>query len=209
MEPKKKYFVAIAGNIGVGKTTMTHIISEKLGWKAYFEPVIDNPYLDDFYQDMKRWSFHLQVFFLSKRFEAQKAMAESPCSCVQDRTIYEDAEIFAKTLYRQGFMSQRDYENYRDLFNIMTFYLIPPDLIVYLKANLGVLYERIKRRGRESEKNISLSYLDALNRAYDEWIDQAHRLTRVKVIDTVGFDPKEDEAQVDKIIAEIRSVFSL
>jgi deoxyadenosine/deoxycytidine kinase len=128
--PGKPFFMAIAGNIGVGKTTLTQRIAEKFQWQAYFERVINNPYLEDFYADMKRWSFHLQVYFLSRRFMDQKAIIEADQDCVQDRTIYEDAEIFARILHEQHYMSDRDYENYRDLFDTMTSYLRKPDLII-------------------------------------------------------------------------------
>jgi deoxyadenosine/deoxycytidine kinase len=170
---KNKIFVAVAGNIGAGKTTLTRMLSEKLGWKAYFERVIDNPYLSDFYKNMNRWSFHLQVFFLSNRFRSQKEISDWPDSCIQDRSIYEDAEIFAYTLHKQGFMSDRDYANYRDLFSIMVNYLRKPDLIVYLKAPLNCLITHIKKRGRSYEQTIDVDYLAQLNEAYDAWIERA------------------------------------
>jgi len=137
LSKKRKLYVAIAGNIGVGKTTLTRMLSERLGWKAYYEKVIDNPYLSDFYQDMNRWSFHLQVFFLSNRFSSQKEITDWPDSCIQDRSIYEDVEIFAYTLHQQGNMSERDYQNYQDLFAIMVEHLRKPDLILYLKADIN------------------------------------------------------------------------
>ncbi len=157
MRPGK--FVAIAGNIGVGKTHLTTLLANHLGWRAYYEPVIDNPYLDDFYCDMDRWSFHLQVFFLSKRFEIHREMVSSDEPCIQDRTIYEDKEIFAHTLHRQGFMSDSDYENYTDLFDAMTSFLRTPDLVVYLRAGVETLQERIRCRGRDCEREISSEYL--------------------------------------------------
>src|SRR5687767_9456038 len=144
------YFLAIAGNIGVGKTQLTDRLAKELGWKAYYEPVIQNPYLDPFYQDMPRWSFHLQIYFLAERFKAQAQMGASDASFIQDRTIYEDAEIFARTLYEQGSMTQVDYENYTALFHVMTGYLRRPDLVLYLSASPDTLLERIAARGRES-----------------------------------------------------------
>nr|MBC8491193.1 deoxynucleoside kinase [Candidatus Neomarinimicrobiota bacterium] len=142
---EKTYFIGIAGNIGVGKTTMTDIIADRFGWRAYYESVIDNPYLEDFYEDMKRWSFNLQVYFLSHRFRTHKVMTENGISSVQDRTIYEDVEIFARNLYEMGNMSKRDWENYCALFDIMTSYLKKPDLIIYLRASVDTLLTRIKK----------------------------------------------------------------
>ena len=197
------YFIAIAGNIGVGKTTMTKLISEKLGWQAFYEPVIENPYLDDFYKDMNRWSFHLQVYFLSKRFEIQKMVFEKNISCIQDRTIYEDVEIFARTLHKQGFMNDRDFDNYQELFKNMTYYLCIPNLIVYLRASLDELLLRIKQRGRESEKNISPEYLGELNRAYEAWISRAKKMTQVLTIDANHYTQLEIEAQAEQIIHKI------
>ncbi|MCK4357711.1 MAG: deoxynucleoside kinase [Candidatus Cloacimonetes bacterium] len=197
------YFIAIAGNIGVGKTTMTKLISEKLGWQAFYEPVIENPYLDDFYKDMSRWSFHLQVYFLSKRFEIQKMIFENNISCVQDSTIYEDAEIFARTLHKQGFMNERDFNNYQELFKNMTYYLRVPNLIVYLRASLDELLLRIKQRGRESEKTIPPEYLGELNHAYEKWIPRAKKITQVLVIDTNYYTQPEIEAQAEIIIHKI------
>lgn len=173
MAEKRKLYVAIAGNIGVGKTTLTRMLSEKLGWKAYYERVIDNPYLADFYGDMKRWSFHLQVFFLSNRFITQKEITEWPASCIQDRSIYEDAEIFAYTLHKQGNMTDTDYRNYRDLFAIMTSYLRKPDLIIYLRSTVDDLISHIKKRGRDYEQTMDVNYLAELNTAYENWIDRA------------------------------------
>ncbi len=173
MKKKRKLFVAIAGNIGAGKTTLTRMLSERLGWKAYFEKVIDNPYLADFYEDMERWSFHLQVYFLSNRFKSQKEISDWPDSCIQDRSIYEDVEIFAYTLHRQGKMSDRDYHNYQELFSIMVSYLRKPDIIIYLKSTVENLLEHIRRRGRDYEQTIDPDYLALLNQAYDDWIERA------------------------------------
>jgi len=175
LSKKRKLYVAIAGNIGVGKTTLTRMLSERLGWKAYYEKVIDNPYLSDFYQDMNRWSFHLQVFFLSNRFSSQKEITDWPDSCIQDRSIYEDVEIFAYTLHQQGNMSERDYQNYQDLFAIMVEHLRKPDLILYLKADINHLLEHIKKRGRDYEQTIDPVYLAQLNDAYDAWIERAKK----------------------------------
>lgn len=201
MRPGK--FVAIAGNIGVGKTHLTTLLANHLGWRAYYEPVIDNPYLDDFYADMDRWSFHLQVFFLSKRFEIHREMVSSDEPCIQDRTIYEDKEIFAHTLHAQGFMSDRDYENYTDLFDAMTSFLRTPDLVVYLRAGVDTLQERIKCRGRDCEREISSDYLNALNNAYEDWCARAARITEVLTIDTEGLDLVQDEAAVQRVLTKV------
>ena len=178
------FFLAIAGNIGVGKTELTDRLAAELGWKVYYEPVIQNPYLDPFYKDMTRWSFHLQIYFLAERFKAQVRIGKSGEAFIQDRTIYEDAEIFAKVLYEQGSMTRVDYENYLELFHCMTDFLRPPDLIVYLHASPDTLMDRIARRGRASEKAITRDYLARLAGAYDDWIARAARRGEVLVIDT-------------------------
>ena len=178
------YFLAIAGNIGVGKTELTTRLSAELGWMAYYEPVIQNPYLDDFYADMSRWSFHLQIYFLSERFKAQVQIGGSPLPFIQDRTIYEDAEIFARVLHDQGSMTEVDYRNYTSLFHVLVGFLRKPDLIVYLKASPDVLMERIARRGRASEQSISRDYIARLNDAYDDWMRRARAETEVLEIDT-------------------------
>jgi len=178
------YFLAVAGNIGVGKTELTHRLSEELGWVAYYEPVIQNPYLDSFYQNMPRWSFHLQIYFLSERFKAQAEIGKSALPFIQDRTIYEDAEIFARTLHDQGSMTGVDYENYVSLFRILVSYLRKPDLVLYLKASPKVLLERIERRGRPSERNITVDYIARLNHAYDDWVRRASAEMEVMEINT-------------------------
>jgi deoxyadenosine/deoxycytidine kinase len=178
------YFLAIAGNIGVGKTELTDRLSRELGWYAYYEPVIQNPYLDPFYQDMKRWAFHLQIYFLSERFKAQVTIGESGGAFIQDRTIYEDREIFARTLHEQGDMTRVDFDNYTALFDILARFLRKPDLILYLKASPETLMERIAQRGRESEKSITVDYLARLGRAYDDWMERARGQFDVQVVDT-------------------------
>nr|HID12924.1 deoxynucleoside kinase [Anaerolineae bacterium] len=165
-----KRFVAIAGNIGVGKSTLTALLSERLNWEPFFEAVNDNPYLADFYGDMQRWSFHSQIYFLSRRLRHHWQLLERANSVVQDRTVYEDAEIFACNLYRQGLMEERDYRSYRELYEVVTAVLPPPDLIVYLRASVPTLQERIRRRGRPYEQDISPAYLQQLNELYEEWI---------------------------------------
>ena len=196
-------FVALAGNIGVGKTHLTTLLANHLGWRAYYEPVIDNPYLTSFYQDMDRWSFHLQVFFLSKRFEIHRGMVGSDEPCIQDRTIYEDKEIFATTLHRQGNMSDRDFENYTALFDSMTSFLRKPDLVVYLRADVGTLMDRIRCRGRDCERDISPAYLEALNRAYEDWSERASQKTRVITIETDDLNLISDDSAIRHVLGTI------
>jgi deoxyadenosine/deoxycytidine kinase len=166
-----KRFVAVAGNVGVGKSTLTGMLAERLGWKSFFEAVDENPYLADFYADMRAWSFHSQIFFLSRRLRHHRQLLDDPNSVVQDRSVYEDAEIFARNLYVQGDMVERDYRSYRELYEVLTSFLPPPDLVVYLRASLPTLVERIARRGRAYERDISPSYLQRLNRLYEEWVE--------------------------------------
>ena len=191
----KKHYIGIAGNIGVGKTTFTKMICEKYNWDPHFEVVIDNPYLKDFYKDMKRWSFHLQIFFLSKRFQVQKKISSLTNTIVQDRTIYEDARIFARSIYEIGNMPKRDWDNYNELFNEMTSYLKKPDLIVYLKASTDTLIDHIMARGRDYEKNIDLEYLHLLNIHYDKWILNLEKTGEINTltVDMNGHDIIDDE----------------
>ena len=163
-------FIGLAGNIGVGKTTFTKLLSKSLDWTPYFESVTDNPYLNDFYGDMKRWGFNLQVYFLHKRFQMHQIMSRSSTGVIQDRTIYEDMEIFARNLYQLGKLSNRDWKNYSGLFSVMTSYLKKPDLIIYLRAETDTLISRIKNRGRDYENSIDPEYVHTLNMSYDRWI---------------------------------------
>jgi len=165
-----KKFIAVAGNIGVGKSTLTVLLSERLGWEAFYEAVDDNPYLADFYRDMRQWSFHSQIFFLSRRLRHHRQILDRPGTVVQDRSVYEDAEIFAENLYRQGNMAERDYRTYREMYEAMTLFLPPPGLVVYLRASVPTLLKRIRMRGRDFEQSVSAEYLEQLNRLYEEWI---------------------------------------
>ena len=183
----KKYFICIAGNIGSGKSSLTQKLSERYGWKAYFESVDDNPYLPDFYADMKRWAFHLQVYFLSKRFQTHKEIVESSSSVIQDRSIYEDVEIFARNLHEIGKMDDRDYNNYRSLFYTMTDYLRPPDLMIYLDCPIETLLHQIQRRGRSYEQSIPREYLEQLNRHYETWI-KSYDLGPLLIVDNIDLD---------------------
>jgi deoxyadenosine/deoxycytidine kinase len=195
-------FVAIAGNIGSGKSSLTSLLHEKFGWKPYFESVDDNPYLADFYADMTRWSFHLQVYFLSKRFMLHREISEGRHSVVQDRSIYEDAEIFALNLHRIGRMDDRDYENYRSLYAAMTSYLRPPNLLIYLRAGIPTLQRQIRLRGRDFEQNIEPSYLEQLNLLYEEWI-QRYSLGPVLTIDSDETDFVHDMQKQEEVLYRI------
>lgn len=165
-----KTYVVLAGNIGAGKSTLVRMMCERLGWEPYYEPVTENPYLEDFYRDMKRWAFHSQVFFLTYRAQAHRALMDVPRPVVQDRSFYEDAEVFARALHRQGAMSDRDWDTYRGLYRTLTSLLTPPDLVVYLRASVPTLQRRIAQRARGFEASISDAYLDSLNTLYEEWI---------------------------------------
>ncbi len=166
----KKYIV-VAGNIGVGKSTLVQLLCQRMGWDPFYEPVTENPYLGDFYQDMTTWSFHSQVFFLAHRMQIQQAIIRHPGHVIQDRSIFEDAEIFALNLYLQGYLSQRDYETYRALYQAINDFLPPPDLVIYLRASVPTLLHRISQRSRDYEKSISSDYLQRLNELYAQWID--------------------------------------
>lgn len=164
-----KRFIAIAGNVGVGKSTLTALLCQRLDWRPFYEAVDDNPYLKDFYDDMEAWSFHSQVFFLSRRLKHHREIVDFPTSAVQDRSVYEDAEIFARNLYHQGRMHERDYRTYRELYEALNLFLPPPDLILYLQASVPTLQQRIALRGRDYERDIEPAYLEQLNTLYDEW----------------------------------------
>lgn len=196
--------IAIAGNIGCGKTTLTSMLSEQYDWKAEYESVENNPYLKDFYEDMERWSFHLQVYFLNNRFNQITQIRESGAKVVQDRTIYEDAHIFATNLYKSGRLSKRDFENYMTLFRAMTRYIQAPDLLIYLRADLPKLQKQIKLRGRDYENSISPDYLTSLNEHYEDWIAQ-YDLGKLLILDVNEMDyanNPEDFAYVKSKVEE-------
>ena len=200
--PRKRY-VAVAGNIGAGKSTLTQILADAFGWAPFFESVDDNPYLADFYGDMRRWSFNLQVFFLSSRFKHQKDIEATPGSVVQDRSIYEDVEIFARNLHDMGLMDGRDHDNYVELFSIMVGYLRPPDLLVYLRASVPTLVSHIQSRGREFEASIRLDYLERLNGLYEDWIDR-YPYPKM-VIETDDLDFVNEDGDRYEILSRIES----
>lgn len=166
-----KKFVAVAGNIGVGKSTLVEMICARMGLEPFYEPVTENPYLADFYNDMDSWSFHSQIYFLTHRLRAHYQISEHPSSVVQDRSVYEDAEIFAQNLFLQGHMSQRDYQTYRDVYETTMRFLPPPDLVIFLRASVPTLMKRISNRGRDYERTITPDYLEGLNNLYETWID--------------------------------------
>jgi len=199
----EKYFVAIAGNIGVGKSTLTKLLSEALDWQPFYEANAENPYLADFYMDMGRWSFHSQVFFLGKRLEHHRLLLDHPNSVIQDRTVYEDAEVFARNLYEQGKMSERDYDAYRRLYQAISAFLPPPDLIIYLQASVDTLTAHIARRGREFEQNISPEYLTRLNRLYDGWIE-GWSLCPVLRVDVDNLDFERDLNDFEEILVNTK-----
>jgi len=202
--------IAIAGNIGAGKTTLTSLLSKHYGWEAHYESTDDNPYLDDFYHDMQRWSFNLQVYFLNNRFNQVLDIRKSGKTIIQDRTIYEDAEIFAPNLHDMSLMSTRDFNNYRSLFELMTRLIEPPDLLIYLRASIPTLVNQIQKRGRDYENSIRLDYLKQLNQRYEAWISKYHKGKMLIInVDEINFaDSAEDLSKViDRIDAQINGLF--
>lgn len=202
--------IAIVGNIGAGKTTLAELLAKSYGWDPLFEAVDNNPYLEDFYNDMKRWSFNLQIYFLNSRYRQLMDIQQDGRNVIQDRTIYEDAFIFAENLHDMGLMTTRDYENYRAIFDNMTSYIKPPDLLVYLKASVPTLVNNIQRRGREYEIGIRIDYLSKLNEKYQKWIS-GYKLGKLLVIDKDVIDfanNVEDMATVVQLIErEINGLF--
>ncbi len=166
-----KKFIAVAGNVGVGKSTLTRLLSEYMYWEPFYEAVDDNPYLTDFYKDMRTWSFHSQIYFLSKRLSHHRQIVERPGTVLQDRSVYEDAAIFARNLHLQGNMTARDWQSYWELYETVITILPPPDLVIYLQSSVPVLQERIRQRGRDYEQEIAVDYLTQLNELYEEWVE--------------------------------------
>lgn len=206
--------VAIAGNIGSGKTTLTTLLAKHYKWQAHFEDADDNPYLNDFYEDMQRWSFNLQVYFLNSRFSQVQQIKTSGKTVIQDRTIYEDAYIFAPNLHSIGLMTTRDFENYFSLFKLMESFISPPDLLIYLRASVPTLVNQIQKRGRDYENAIRLDYLKRLNERYEAFItsyEQEHKNARLLIIDVDNnnFPEKSEDlgAIINKIDAEINGLF--
>jgi deoxyadenosine/deoxycytidine kinase len=207
----KPKHIAICGNIGSGKTTLTAKLAKQLGWRALFESVEDNPYLRDFYTDMHRWAFHVQIYFLNSRFKQVHEIRTSPQSTVQDRTIYEDAYIFAANLHASGYISERDYQSYLDIFHSMIQFVQAPDLLVYLKADIPKLVKQIEKRGRDYEYAIRLDYLKNLNQHYEAWISQ-YKLGKLLIIDVNNLDfvqnVEDFSSIVNRIDLELNNLFS-
>ncbi len=207
---KKGRHIAIAGNIGAGKTSLTTLLAKHYKWKPYYESVDDNPYLDDFYKDMERWSFNLQIYFLSNRFKQIIEIRRSGETIIQDRTIYEDAYIFAPNLHAIGHLSTRDYENYVNLFHLMTTLVEPPDLLIYLRASVPKLVEHIQKRGREFENEIKIDYLARLNERYEAWISN-YNLGELLIVDIDEVDfvenPSDFSFVVDRVDSKLYNLF--
>ncbi|MGN0032993.1 MAG: deoxynucleoside kinase [Candidatus Limimorpha sp.] len=201
--------IAVAGNIGSGKTTLTRLLSKHFGWKPHYEEVDNNPYLESFYDDMKRWSFNLQVYFLNSRFRQVLDIRNSGQDIIQDRTIYEDAYIFAANLYDMGLMETRDYENYQSLFELMGSFLEAPDLLIYLRASVPTLVRQIQKRNRDYEQSIRLDYLNALNRRYEDWISKYSK-GKLLIIDSDNIElenPEDLSDIIDRINASLNGLF--
>ena len=202
--------IAIAGNIGAGKTTLTQLLAKHYKWEAQLEDVVDNPYLDDFYNQMERWSFNLQVYFLNSRFRQVLQIRKSGKDIIQDRTIYEDANIFAPNLHAMGLMTNRDFENYSSLFNLMESLVEAPDLLIYLRSSIPNLVSQIQKRGRDYENSISIDYLSRLNERYEAWIHN-YKKGRLLIIDVDDLDFLENKEDlggiITKIDAEINGLF--
>ena len=201
--------IAIAGNIGSGKTTLTRLLSKHFGWKPHFEEVDKNPYLESFYEDMKRWSFNLQIYFLNSRFRQVMEIRKSGENIIQDRTIYEDAYIFAANLYDMGLMETRDYQNYQDLFELMSSFLQAPDLLIYLRASVPTLVRQIQKRNRDYEQSIRLDYLKALNKRYENWISSYNK-GKLLIIESDDIDlekPEDLSTVIDQINGSLNGLF--
>jgi deoxyadenosine/deoxycytidine kinase len=201
----QNFFVAIAGNIGVGKTTLTNLLVERCGWTGFLEKEVANPYLADFYKDMPAWAFQSQIFFLKERLKDHLQIQGTNGPCVQDRTIYEDAEIFAHNLFERGLMPPRDYACYADLYAAISSSLRPPDLFVYLRASTWTLISRIRKRGRDYEQHIDKEYLAQLNIGYDRWAKRIAENQSVMVIDTDSHDLYRDREWLDSMVEEIKN----
>lgn len=197
------HFIVISGNIGVGKSTLTRLLSQELGWTPFYEPADENPYLADFYADMRRWSFHSQIFFLGRRLAQHRQLVDHPSPAVQDRSLYEGAEIFARNLHEMGRMEDRDYASYRQLYTGLVEFLPPPDLLIYLQASVETLTQRIQRRGHEYEQSIPADYLTRLNRLYDGWIAD-FRLCPVLTVAADGLDFVENPGDLARVIGQVR-----
>lgn len=198
-----KHFVAVAGNIGVGKSTLVNLLSDQLTWQPFYEPVGENPYLSDFYKDMRAWSFHSQIFFLTRRLRAHSQLLDHPTSVIQDRTVYEDAEVFALNLYRQGLLNERDYHSYRELYQVLIEFLPPPDLVIYLKATVPTLRKRIAQRGRDYERTITTEYLEQLDQLYSSWVAR-FSLCPILTVPADDLDYVSNTGHLDLIVKKVQ-----
>jgi deoxyadenosine/deoxycytidine kinase len=202
-----KHFIAIAGNIGAGKSTLTGLLSQRMSWQPFYEAVSDNPYLADFYEDMPRYAFHSQIFFLSRRLRHHRRLIDFPGAVVQDRSVYEDAEIFARALYQQGHIAERDYRTYRELYEVLVQFLPPPDLVIYLRASVPTLLRRIAQRGRAFEQNIAPEYLLDLNVLYETWMHD-FSLCPVLTVPSDHLDFVHDNSHLDLILRKVEEKLS-
>ena len=202
--------IAVAGNIGAGKTTLSELLAKHYKWTPHYEDVDENPYLNDFYNDMQRWSFNLQIYFLNSRFKQIIDIRKSDSTIIQDRTIYEDAEIFAPNLHSMGLMSTRDFNNYKTLFDLMISLVKPPDLLIFLRASVPTLVNQIQKRGREYENSIRIDYLKQLNDRYEKWIT-SYKMGKVLIVNVDDLDfttiPEDLRLIIDKIDAQIHGLF--
>lgn len=209
MGSKAKY-IAVAGNIGAGKTTLSTQLAKYFNWEVHYEDADDNPYLSDFYDDMKRWAFNLQIYFLNSRYKQILEIINGESTVIQDRTIYEDAHIFAPNLHEMGLLSTRDFENYLDLFNTMSSQISAPDLLIYLKANIQTLVSRIHERGRDYEGSMSLDYLKKLNNRYEDWITHYDKGNLLIInADDIDFinDPEDLGSVIDRVSSQLHGLF--
>ena len=202
-----KKFVAIAGNIGVGKSTLVKLLSDRLQWEPFYEPEGENPYLTDFYREMRAWSFQSQVFFLSRRLRAHRQLLDHPTSAIQDRSVYEDAEIFARNLFLQGHMAERDYQTYLELYQVLIQFLPPPDLVVYLRASVETLAQRIAQRGRDYEQQIQPEYLAHLNELYRTWLED-FTLCPVLTVPAGDINYVAHNSHLDLVVSKIQDKLS-
>lgn len=205
MKPKH---IAIAGNIGAGKTTLCELLSKHYGWEVNYESTDDNPYLEDFYNDMSRWSFNLQIYFLNNRYRQIVEIQKGDKTVIQDRSIYEDAHIFAPNLHKMGLMATRDFHNYFDLFKLMSSQVNAPDLLIYLKASVPTLVNHIQKRGRDYESTMSLNYLKSLNDKYEDWIDN-YKAGKLLVLDVNELDYKNNTEHRQFVIDEVSKQLNL
>ena len=202
-----KKFVTVAGNIGVGKSSLVRGLSHRLRWQPFYEPESNNPYLADFYQDMHAWGFHSQLYFLGHRLQVYRELTDCPDSVILDRSLYEDAEIFARNLYQNGYISRRDHETYESLYHSLLSFLPTPDLVVYLRASVQTLADRIKHRNREYERSIDLNYLEQLNQAYGEWVSN-FSLCPVLIVPADNLDFVSQPRHMDLILKKVQDKIS-